>query len=361
MTDSANNRQGPDRVGAAPQSGSEHTITLAIDALQTLVERALTSAGATPAAARHTAIALVNAEAQGLGSHGLSRVAQYAGLLSNGRCNGAAVPTIMASKAASALIDAQNGLAFPACALAIETGIAKARECGSACVAVTNSHHFGVAAFHLQAVAAAGMVGLAMGNSPAAMPVPGGRQAVLGTNPLAACFPRRDAPAIVIDLALSEAARGKIMVAARDNKPIPPGWALDAHGEPTTDARAALAGSMLPVGSVGGGVKGGMIALMIELLAVSLTGAHFGSEADSFFQLEGNQPRLGQVFFIIDPAGMAGGDVYASRIDDLVRAAYADSSARLPGPRRQALLETAQRDGIALKREVIAALEQLVR
>lgn len=339
--------------------GNTEADAVPIDALEGFVSRALRRAGASDTAAHLTAVALVDAEARGLGSHGLSRVGQYAGFLRSGRCNGAAEPTIVAAKAASALIDAQNGLAFPACTLAVATGIAKARESGAACVAVTNSHHFGVAAFHLEAVAAAGMVGLAMGNSPAAMPVPGGHRPVLGTNPLAACFPRRDAPAIVIDLALSEVARGKIMVAARDGQPIPTGWALDAQGNPTTDAQAALGGSMLPVGSATGSLKGGMIALIIELLAVSLTGAHMGSEADSFFEPQGNQPRLGQVFFIIDPGGMAGHDIYASRLDAFVRAAYDDGTARLPGLRRHDRLEEARRNGVRVEAGVLAALQRL--
>src|SRR5207253_8837612 len=101
--------------------------------------------------------------------------------------------------------------------------------------------------------------------------------------PRAAAFPRRDADALSIDLSLSAVARGKIMVAARDGKPIPEGWALDADGQPTTDAKAALQGSMLPAG----GVKGAMLALTVELLVCALSGSAFGFESDSFFAEEG--------------------------------------------------------------------------
>ena len=149
------------------------------------------------------------------------------------------------------------------------------------------------------------MVGLAFGNSPAAMPAWGGKRALFGTNPIAAIFPRRNATPLCIDLSLSEVARGKVMIAAQQGKPIPLGWALDRDGQPTTDAKAALDGLMLPAG----GVKGAMLALIVELLCVALTGANFGYEADSFFVDEGNQPRLGQAFLVIDPAALAGADV----------------------------------------------------
>jgi (2R)-3-sulfolactate dehydrogenase (NADP+) len=115
-------------------------------------------------------------------------------------------------------------------------------EFGVAFAGVTNSHHFGVAAYHLEPVGASGLVGLAMGNSPAAMAAAGGRRPLFGTNPIAAVFPRRAAAPLVIDLSLSEVARGKLMVAAREGKAIPPGWALDADGHPTTDPKVGLEG-----------------------------------------------------------------------------------------------------------------------
>src|SRR4029450_9138275 len=161
---------------------------------------------------------------------------------------------------------------------------------------VRNSHHFGVAAYHLMPVALAGVGGFSFGNSPSALPPPGGRPPICGTNPIAAVFPRREGPPLVIDLSLSEAARGKVMVAAKQGKPIPLGWALDRHAAQTTDAQAALEGSMLPMG----GAKGAMLALIVELLACALTGAAMGFEADSFFVDEGNRPRIGQAFLIVD-------------------------------------------------------------
>src|SRR5207253_10731319 len=133
--------------------------------------------------------------------------------LRTGRPTGAPLPLLARSRGGAVLVDAQEGLAFGACAFAVEEAIRRAREHGVTFAAVTNSHHFGVAADHLRPVAAAGFVGLALGNSPAAMPVAGGTRAVLGTNPVAAIFPRREGAPLVVDLSLSEVARGKVMVA----------------------------------------------------------------------------------------------------------------------------------------------------
>jgi (2R)-3-sulfolactate dehydrogenase (NADP+) len=192
------------------------------------------------------------------------------------------------------------------------------------------------------------------------MPVPGGRRALMGTNPVAAAFPRRPTPPgkpggdpgvadpLVIDMALSEVARGKIMVAAKEGRPIPEGWALDAEGKPTTDARAALSGAMLAMG----GTKGALLALVVELLCVALTGAAFGFEADSFFEEDGNRPRLGQAILVVDPGALAGQGVYLDRIEALLDAMQADPDVRLPGSRRAGLAARATAEGI----EVPAAL-----
>ena len=214
--------------------------TVPLAELERLMNAALQRSGATPAMARATAHALAAAERDGIPSHGASRIPQYCGHLKNGRAKGAAVPTVAKSSKAACLVDAGGGLAFEACGLAVQEAIWRAREFGVAFVSVTNSNHFGVAAHHLEPVAAAGLVGLAFGNSPAAMPAWGGRRSLLGTNPVAAVFPRRAAAPLVVDVSLSAVARGKIMVAARDGKPIHEGWAVDKHGNPTTDSRAAI-------------------------------------------------------------------------------------------------------------------------
>ena len=323
--------------------------------LERLIACALERSGATPAMAAATARALGAAEMEGLASHGASRVPQYCGHVKIGRASGSAVPVIARDSRAAALVDARQGLAFEACALAAREAVRRAMEYGVAYVAVTNSNHFGVAAYHLDAIGEAGLVGIAFGNSPSALPAWGGKRALFGTNPIAATFPRRAADPIVIDLSLSAVARGKIMVAAREGKPIPEGWALDKEGRPTTDAKAALDGVMLPAG----GVKGAMLALIVELLVGSLSGAAYGFETDSFFTQEGRPTRIGQALIAIDPAALAGREVYDERVETLIAAMMQDPDVRLPGDRRRANRERAERMGVDVAADLLATIRDL--
>ncbi len=319
-----------------------------------LVAQALQKAGANAAMAESTARALVMAEAQGQAGHGLSRVAQYGTHLKNGRANGAALPQVLRRKGAALVVDAQEGLAFPACDLAIREALAAAREHGVAFVGVVRSHHCGVVVDHLRAVAEAGLVGIGFANSPAAMPAAGGKHPIFGTNPVAAVFPRRGTTPLMIDLSLSEVARGKLMVAAKEGRAIPVGWAVDAQGQPTTDPKAGLAGSMLPVGAATS-PKGAMLALVVELLVTAVIGAQFGFEASSFFVDEGNRPGIGQAFIVIDPGALAGREHFLDRVEVLVAEMLKDEGVRLPGARREALLQKALTDGIEVPDALLAA------
>ena len=327
---------------------------LPMSELQALVSAALQRAGANPAMANATASALVLAEAQGLGSHGLSRVGQYSSHLRNGRANGAAEPKVLQRRGGALVVDADEGLAFAACTLAIDEAIAAARTHGIALAGVVRSHHCGVLVDHLRAVAAAGMVGLGFANSPAAMPAAGGRHPVFGTNPVAAVFPRRGQDPLLIDLSLSEVARGKVMVAAKKGEAIPLGWALDADGQATTDAQAALAGSMLPIGAATS-TKGAMLALVVELLVTALIGGRYGFEASSFFVDAGNRPGIGQAFIVIDPGALAGSDSFFDRIEVLLAEMLLDDGVRLPGARREALRRQAEAEGLEVAETVLAA------
>ncbi len=145
------------------------------------------------------------------------------------------------------------------------------------------------------------------------------------------------------------------MVAAKAGKAIPAGWALDKDGNPTTDPKAGLEGMMLPAG----GVKGAMLALMVELLCCALTGAAFGFEADSFFTDEGNRPRIGQAFLVVDPAALAGAEVFHERIETLLATMLLDPEVRLPGYRRFDLALRAQAEGIEIAGTLIDQLEVL--
>jgi len=328
---------------------------LSMAAAEDLVRRALTAAGAAPAMAAATARTLVAAEAQGQAGHGLSRVPQYAAFLRNGRADGQAVPAVVAERGGAALVDARHGLAYPALDLAVAEAARRAQAHGVAFVGITNSHHSGAMGLPVAALAEQGLVALAFTNSPSAMPVPGGRRPLLGTNPVAAAFPRRGADPLVIDLALSEVARGKIMVAAKEGRPIPLGWAIDAEGNPTTDPNAALSGAMLAMG----GTKGALLALVVELLCCALTGAAFGFEADSFFVDEGNRPRLGQAVLAVDPGALAGRDAFLDRVEVLVGAMLGDAGVRLPGSRRAALTAKAQEEGLEVPDALLNKLQSL--
>ena len=313
--------------------------------------RALKRAGASKVMAQSTAQALVAAEAEGLGGHGLSRVALYCQHLQEGRANGKAKPKFIKRKGATALIDADGGLAFPACALAARQAITRAKKYGVSFVGVTNSHHMGALAYHLAPIAQAGMVGLAFTNSPSAINASGGKRAFYGTNPVAAIFPRKDAEPIVVDLSLTEVTRGKIMLYAKEGKPIPPGWAVDKDGNPTTDAKAALTGSLNAIG----GAKGAALALMVEVLCVALTGAAFSFENDSYFE-PGNQPRIGHALLAIDPGVLAGSAAYFSRLEVMIAAMLRDDGVRLPGARRQKLMAAARAQGVVVADTQMAEL-----
>ena len=327
-----------------------------IDEATALAVKALKRAGASKAAAQAAAEALVAAEIEGLAGHGLSRVPLYAQHLREGRADGRAKPKVIRKKGGACLVDANGGLAFLATALAVKEAVKRAQRYGIAYAGVTNSHHFGAAAYHLAPVARAGLVGLALTNSPAAINAWGGRKAFYGTNPIAAIFPRRDADPIVVDLSLTEVVRGKIMLYAKEGKPIPLGWAVDSEGIPTTDAKAALTGSLNAIG----GVKGATLALMVEVLTVALTGAAFSFENDSYFE-PGNKPRIGHAILAIDPDALAGADAYFSRLEVMVSKMLADAGVRLPGTRRQQAAARARAEGVDIPDSLASELRQLAR
>ena len=329
---------------------------LAVDELIALAYRALRRAGASKAAAQATAQALVAAEAEGLSGHGLSRVALYAQHLRQGRVDGKAKPRFIRKQRATCLVDAAGGLAFPACALAVKEAIKRAQRYGIAFAGVTNSHHFGAAAYHLAPMARAGLIGVAFTNSPSAINAWGGKKALYGTNPIAAVFPRRGADPVVVDLSLTEVVRGKIMLYAKEGKPIPFGWAVDKDGHPTTDPKAALTGSLAAIG----GAKGTALALMVEVLTVALTGAAFSFENDSYFE-PGNKPRIGHALIALDPGALAGADAYFSRLEVLISRMLSEAGVRLPGARRQQAAAGARADGIEITDALLAELRALAR
>ena len=175
-----------------------------------LASSGLQAAGINSKAAYETAQFLALAELDGLASHGLARVSQYAAHAKNGRIELDPKLRVRPFKTAAALVDARDGLAFPALRFATDLSVNLASKNGLGLVAVTNSHHFGVAGHYVEAAARAGYVSLLFGNTPAAMPMVGGTKAIFGTNPLAAAFPAPNRDPLVIDMSLSAVARGKL-------------------------------------------------------------------------------------------------------------------------------------------------------
>ncbi|MFN3855483.1 MAG: Ldh family oxidoreductase [Phreatobacter sp.] len=316
---------------------------VSLDRARAWVAGIFTRHGASEPTAASVARALVGAEAEGLKGHGLSRIPTYLGMLTSGKVNGKAEPTLTRVRAATLMVDAADGFAYPAIDLALEHLPRVAAETGIAAAAITRSNHAGALGAHVERLAEAGLVALFFANTPEAIAPAGGTKAVFGTNPIAFACPLPDRAPIVVDLALSAVARGNIVAARQKGEAIPEGWALDAEGRPTTDPEAALKGTMVALG----GAKGATLALMVEVLAAALTGAHLAFEASSFLDEKGPPPGTGQMILAIDPAGF-GHSSFAARITALAAAIEAQAGTRLPGERRRRLRKTAEAEGLVL-------------
>ncbi|MCK6449449.1 MAG: Ldh family oxidoreductase [Alphaproteobacteria bacterium] len=326
------------------------------DGLRRLVAAALERSNTAPANAASVADALVAAEIDGQKGHGLSRVPGYAAQARSGKVDGRAVPRARRPRPGAVVVDAADGFAFPAIDLAIAELAGVAPTQGAAAAAIRHSHHFGVAGHHAERLAERGLVALVLGNSPQAIAPWGGTRALFGTNPIAFAAPRRGHPPLVIDLSLSKVARGRIMVAAQKGEAIPEGWALDKDGRPTTDAKAALDGAMLPMGDA----KGAALALMVEILAAALTASHLGFEASSFFAADGPPPRVGQFMLALDPGALSGG-AFAERLETLLAAMLAEPGVRLPGTRRLDNRLKARSGSIEVDDKTLREIESLAR
>ncbi|MCP5368877.1 MAG: Ldh family oxidoreductase [Hyphomicrobiales bacterium] len=321
------------------------TVTVTQAELKDLIAAALVRHDTSAGNADLVAAALVAAETDGQKGHGASRVESYSAQSASGKVDGHAVPTCTKVAAAALRVDAGNGFSFPAIDLAVRELAALAPATGIAVAAIHRSHHAGQMGAHVERLAEAGLVALMVANTPKAMAPWGGSDGVFGTNPIAFAAPRGDLPPLVIDLSLSKVARGKILVASQKGEPIPDDWARGPDGRPTTDAKAALAGTLLPIGDA----KGAALALMVEVLAAAVTGAALAGEAASFFTGEGDPPAVGQLIIAIDPGSLSGG-LFAERLETLLGSMAAQDGVRLPGTRRLAAREAAARDGLTLPR-----------
>src|SRR4051812_27473103 len=268
---------------------------VSIDDLTSLAARALRTSGASQKAAEIAAKYLVAADAQGLATHGVARVPTYCSHFASGRVKRDAVPRLIRDAGAACLIDADTGLGFEPCEMALTEAVKRAQAQGIGFAGVTNSHHCGALGVLIEPIAKLGMVALAFSTAPAAISPWGGTRPLYGTNPVAAVFPRRSAPPLVVDLSLTQVTRGQIMLLQNEGKPIPEGWGMDRDGNPTTDANAILNGGSL---HAVGGVKGTMLALAVELICCALTGAALSHELESLHLASGAPLKLGQAFIV---------------------------------------------------------------
>ncbi len=327
-------------------------VRLSLDDARALVAAAFRASNVSAENAQATAAALVAAEADGQKGHGLSRVSSYAAQARAGKVAGHATPALTELSPVAVAVDAGHGFAYPALTLAVEALVPRAKANGVAVASVRRSHHFGQAGAHVEALANHGLIGFIHGNSPKAIAFWGARAPAMGTNPVAFAAPDPNGPPLVIDLALSTVARGKIMAAEKAGEPIPEGWGFDAEGRPTTNASEAMKGSMAPIG----GAKGAAMALMMELLAAGLTGGRFGFEASSLFDDKGPPPDLGQTLIALNPELLSGG-AFAERMATMMGAIDAADGARPPGQSRLEHRARAARDGLviteALHREIL--------
>lgn len=318
-----------------------------------LAAEALGHSRVSDANARIVATALVAAEMDGIPSHGLSRLPSYAYQAIAGKVNGFEQPAVSFPASALIHVDAHDGFAFPAIRAGLERIPERIAETGTVAVAIARSHHSGVVGHHVEAMAERGLVGLFFSNSPAAMAPWGGTEPTYGTNPIAFAAPTGSAP-LVVDLGLARAARGKIMIAAQRGQPIPQGWAFDEDGNPTTDAASGLRGTLAPIGDA----KGAALALMVEILAATLTGSNHAFEASSFFDDNGPPPRIGHLMLAIDPTRFAPN--FLQRIGVLLGRVAGQPGVRTPGERRLALREKHRAEGFVADDAVLRALESRI-
>ncbi len=325
--------------------------TLSIAECEQLAQRALAAGGAAPGQSASTARALVAAEVDGQSGHGLGRIPSYTAQVRAGKIDGSALPSFRRLRPAVVRIDAARGFAYPALDLAAETLPGLAREYGVAGATIHRSHHIGAAGYTAERLAQQGCVALLCSNTPRAMAFAGGIRPMMGTNPIAFAAPLAGRAPLVIDMALSQVARSRIVAAQRAGETIPSGWAIDSAGQPTTDPSAALSGALTPCG----GVKGAALALIVEILCGALAGGHYGWEASSFLDDEGPSPAVGQVLLALDADALSAGG-FASRMSGLIEVMGAESGVRIPGDRRLASRARAQAHGVEVGVQLYATL-----
>jgi LDH2 family malate/lactate/ureidoglycolate dehydrogenase len=321
--------------------------------------------------AGRAAAVLAAADLRGIDSHGIVRLPAYAEMLRSGRINPTPQITIVRESPGTALLDGDNGLGLVVAQRANELAIEKADAVGTSWVGVRHSNHFGIAGYYPLQTVERGLIGWALTNAPRLVAPTGGAARMLGTNPIALAVPGGEEPPVVIDLATSAAALGKVQLAQRAGKPIPTGWALDRDGNPTTDPAAVFdGGPLLPLGGADAGHKGYCLAALVDLVCGVLTGACWGPFVPTFMmRQETFDPAaglgIGHAFGALRIDAFMDPSAFHRRVDDWVRALRATPPALgspgvlIPGdPERQAEAER-RANGVPLPAAVVAELRAL--
>ncbi|MBI4493962.1 MAG: Ldh family oxidoreductase [Chloroflexi bacterium] len=287
-----------------------------VETLRAFTVQAFLRCGVAEPDAEVVADSLLEADLRGVDSHGVTRLlGTYVKRLRRGVVNPRPTVRLVDESAATLLFDGDNGLGAVVGKQAMEACIQRARAAGAAWAGVRHSNHFGACAYYTLMAAQSDHVGIAMTNSPPAMAPWGGVTPYLGTNPLSIALPAEAEP-VVLDMATSVAARGHIILAAaRGEATIPPGWALDARGRPTTDTREALAGLAMPLG----GHKGYGLAMAIEALCGLLTGAAFGPGIGSLSREFQRPQDVGHLFGALDVGRMVPLEAFKARLGQMCR------------------------------------------
>lgn len=295
---------------------------------------------------------LVEADLRGVYSHGVVRLPIYVERLKAGVMNPVPQMQILRDNPSTCVFDGGNGIGMLVGVRSMEVAIEKARTSKAPTfVAVQNSNHYGAAAYFAEQAADAGMIGFSFTIGGINHMAPwGGRAPILGNNPFAIALPSPYGFNVVLDMACSVAARGKIIVAARNGDPIPSDWALGPDGLPTTDANEALKGLVQPVG----GPKGYALTLTVGLLSTMLTEAFFGSEVTHLYEDLENPQNIGHLQGVLPIELFQDRDRYGTRMEKAIREIQGTDKAAgfdriyLPGEREYISREKARRDGIPL-------------
>jgi LDH2 family malate/lactate/ureidoglycolate dehydrogenase len=296
--------------------------------LSALVQRLFVAVGIPAGAARTAADALVEADLEGVPSHGVMLVDMYLDRIRAGSVSKEEAAIVISDRGTSVVLDARHALGQGTGDQAIAIAIERARRHGVGIVAVRHGFHFGTARRYAVAAAAAGCIGIAMCNTRPLMPAPGGAERLVGNNPLAIAVPTDGEIPIVLDMATSEAAMGKIRLAEKAKRSIPDTWAVKADGSSTTDPTEAIAGMLLPAS----GPKGFGLAFLIDLLCGLLSGGASGSAVQPLYGDAAVPYDCSHLFIAIDVGRF--GDPATLRAVAAAAAARVRSARRAPGVAR---------------------------